>query len=120
MSGTRRFIFLLALESGYWVYNPDAMANAMPARILQEWVAFYNENPLLFTEGREFRSDVRSGIISSVLVNINTQKGSRKARINDFLAKKYIIGATQTKTDKERVEQAIAIARMMGAEVIKK
>ena len=38
-------MFRLALASGYWVVNPDAMMRQMPWRVYQEWLQFSEEEP---------------------------------------------------------------------------
>lgn len=73
----RRFAFRLALALG--CPNVDAMLDAMPARMLSEWVAYYGIEPWC-----EQRADLRMGIICATMANAWSSKG-RRMKPMDFM-----------------------------------
>ena len=87
----------------------------MPARIFGEWIQFYRQEPF-----GEDRDDVRSAIIAAVIADVNRGKGKPRAKIEDFVAAKYIVAPDPQPqlTDAERVQKAMFDAQMRGWDVI--
>ncbi len=112
MTQERRFLFRLALASGFWIFNPDALAAAMPYRILQDWAEFYRLEPF-----GEWRADVRSAIVAATFANVMKSKKSPAAKIDQFIAANLINTSQRRLTDKERVQKAILTAKLMGWKV---
>lgn len=82
MSPARRFLFRLALESGYWVFNPEALSRRMPYRILREWYDYATLEPF----GEE-RADLRAGIVASTIANVFRGKRQRPFKPAYFMPK---------------------------------
>jgi len=58
------------------------MLSQMSASLLHEWLAYSKVEPF-----GERRRDIRSGIISAVVANVNRKKGKKAFQANDFLPK---------------------------------
>ena len=81
MTPARQFVFRLALASGYWTYNPDAMLARMPYRIWREWQTYAQIE--LFGEER---ADLRAGIVAATVANcLARRKGQPAFRVKDFM-----------------------------------
>lgn len=76
--GWRRFAFRLALALGQ--PNVDAMLDAMPAWMLEEWAAFDAVEPV----SAGYRGDVQAALISSTLANL-LAGGRRAYALDDFM-----------------------------------
>lgn len=68
MTPGRRFLYRLALESGYWAYNPYALFRRMPLYVWLEWQEFAILEPF----GAQ-RRDVRAGTIAAMVLNATTR-----------------------------------------------
>jgi len=121
MSPDRRFLFRLALASGYWVCNPDAMMAAMPWRIYQEWLRFYEAEP--FGE-----TPLRLGYAAAMLGNLlGKPKHGLGWKMGQFMPYGAPVSQGQPvgrrkagKTDKEQADHVLSMAMMGGWTVIDK
>ena len=111
MRPARRFLFRLALESGYFVYNPDALARRMPYRILREWQDYAMLEPF----GEE-RADLRSAIIAATVANVHRGKKQRPFRPADFMPKfgGPVVAARQLPTPQQLSAKVFMINRLLG------
>ena len=111
MTALRRFAFRLALASGYWVYNPDAMLARMPNRIFTEWMQFEQEEPF-------GQIPLRLGYGMAMLGNLwGRPRGRRAWRASDFMPDAPQ-KRTRSTSAEQQVPKIIAIAKMLGAEII--
>ena len=60
--------------------HPDILLEQITSRQLGEWIAYYRIDPW----GEE-RADLRSGIVSSTMANINRKKGAKAFKPSDFM-----------------------------------
>lgn len=85
------------------------MLARMSSRELSEWQAFYGLEPF----GEE-RADLRAGIITATMANINRDPKKRRKPYSpqDFMPE---FGAKRTETPLERGERLLGIAEMITA-----
>ncbi len=98
-------------------FNVDEMLDSAPSKMLTEWRAFWNLNP----QG-QWRSDLRSGIVASVIANVNRDS---KRKPEPFTAKDFMpdfMSRTETLEDKnERIKKKLlAFATAIKAKVVKR
>lgn len=72
------FAHRLALELGIW--DVDGMLEAMPARQLNRWLAYYSLEPF-----GAVRGDIQAGVIASTVANVHRGKTQTAFTPNDFL-----------------------------------
>lgn len=119
MRPARQFLYRLALASGYWVHNPDAMARRMPYRVLMEWYAYAALEPF----GEE-RADLRAAMVAVTVANcMGRKKGQKAFKLTDFMLE--FGQATKKKkrrmpTPRELMMKAYWINIMMGGSVVDK
>lgn len=115
MSPARRFLFRLALKSGYWVYNPEALARRMPYRILREWQDYAILEPF-----GEIRADLRAAIISATIANVFRGKKQRAYRPADFMPKfgKVEVEERQQPTPQQLSQKVFVINRLLGGKFV--
>lgn len=117
MNPARRFLFRLALESGHWVYNPDALARRMPYRILREW----QEYAILEPFGEE-RADLRAAIVATVIANVFRGKKQRPFKLSDFMPKFGGAAAAERRqpTPQQLTAKVFWINRILGGTFVDK
>lgn len=121
-SPVRRFAFRLALASGYWVVNPEAMLSAMPLRVLMDWMAYDAQDPI-----GERRDDLRAGIIASTVANsvmavLNSFSKTKRRRTfspADFMPE-FKKPETIEETTKRHHQTALALTKEFGGDIVYK
>ena len=109
MMPLRRFVFRLALESGYWVFNPDAMLERMPHRILLEWLQYDDEEPF-------GQIPLRLGYATAALGNLwGKPKGKRAWQAADFMPDRRVVRPVAS-ADKQ-MDTIYMAAQLLGAEI---
>lgn len=122
MTPVRRFAFRLALASGYWVVNPDAMLAAMPFRVLMDWMDYDALDPI-----GEQRGDLQAGIVASTVANsvmaVLNSFSKRKRRKTfspaDFMPE-FKRPATAGETTKRHHQTALALTQAFGGDIVYK
>lgn len=122
MTPLRQFAFRLALASGYWVANPDAMLTAMPFRVLLDWLDYDKLDPI----GNQ-RGDLQAGIIASTVANsvmavlnsFSKRKSRKTFSPGDFMPK-FKRPTTIEETTKRHHQTAIALTQAFGGNVVYK
>jgi len=115
MNPARRFLFRLALESGHWVYNPDALARRMPYRVMREWQEYAILEPF-----GETRADLRAAIIASTVANVHRGKKQRPFKLADFMPKFGKEAERQRPTPQQLSTKVFWINRLLGGRYIDK
>jgi hypothetical protein len=118
----RQFAFRLALASGYWVANPDAMLAAMPFRVLMQWVEYDQLDPI----GNQ-RADLQAGIVASTVANsilavlnsFSKRKTRRTFTPGDFMPEFKGRIATEEMT-KRHHQKAVTLTQAFGGNVVYK
>lgn len=110
MDPYRRFLFRLALASGYWVANPDSLAKRMPYRILREWQDYAMLEPF----GEE-RDDLRAAIIASTIANVFRGKRRRPFKPVDFMPQ-FNLAPPKPPTPDQLFAKVVFINRLLGGE----
>ena len=123
MTPLRQFAFRLALASGYWVANPDAMLAAMPFRVLMQWLEYDQLDPI----GNQ-RADLQAGIVASTVANsimavlnsFSKRKSRRTFAPADFMPKFKRPTRTIEETTKRHHQTAMALTQAFGGNVVYK
>jgi hypothetical protein len=99
------------LESGYWVYNPDALLKKMPYRIYREWLEFYKVEPF-------GQLPLRIGFVGAGLgALLGKPKGKRHWSAYDYMPEKAAPDDKESATPAEQFTKILGIAQMFGAEI---
>lgn len=118
MRPARQFLYRLALASGYWVHNPDAMARRMPYRVLMEWYAYAALEPF----GEE-RADLRAAMVAATVANcMGRKKGQKAFKLTDFMLEfdKQTKRTGRWPTPQQLNQKVLAINLMLGGSVVDK
>lgn len=110
MHPVRRFVFRLALASGFWIVNPDAMLAHMPYRILNEWLRFSEEEP--------FGQDaMRLGVATAGLASLwGKPRGRSRWQPWDFMPEDKP-GTREAAPPTKQFSSILMIAQMFGAKI---
>lgn len=109
MNLAKRLLYRLALASGYFVYNPYALARRMPYRVLQEWMAYAQVEPF-----GETRADLRAAIVASTVANVFRGKKQRAFKPADFMPKFGEEAVRQLPTPQQISAKVVIINRLLG------
>lgn len=115
MNPAKRLLYRLALASGYFIYNPYALARRMPHRVLREWVDYFQVEPF----GEE-RADLRAAMIAMVTANVHRGKKTSPYKLTDFMPKFGEEAERQRLTPQQLSTKVFWINRLLGGSYINK